>query len=144
MYGAYPPGYFPYQYYPQPSATEQGPPPVKKRAHDATMVTVGVVMTSVGIASVVVGAVVVALSKNKTDIYCDGPILCGRKDNDTRKTVGVIMMAGGGVLTAIGIPVWAFGAKSERVDGKPSHRDRDKTSGAFEIGPGSVRLVGKF
>src|SRR5690348_12634020 len=70
-------GYDPYGLYnaqapPRAPSPDDGKPVVKKRPYSSTMIASGVFMTSAGGVSFLVGAMLVGLSRNKIDIYCDG------------------------------------------------------------------------
>jgi hypothetical protein len=123
-----------------------GPPGVKKRNVSTSAIVSGVLLTSAGVIGMVAGATAIALSKNAVQIFCDGPELCGHKDHDTRKTAGVLLMIGGVAASAAGIPLWAYGARQVRADGKPSHRDEDLKlrGGMLTIGPSGLSLRGDF
>lgn len=106
---------------------------------------VGIAMTSLGIVGVLSGLAAFASANNRIDVYCDGGFLCGNRDDEDLQAAGGALMIVGGVLGAVGIPLWVIGGK--RIPLKPtenSNTPSDKPPAApqatLKIGPGSAGL----
>jgi hypothetical protein len=119
--GEIPPGMavpYPMPYYypqppqgPRPSSYDLPEPPPRRR-HDAGMFAGGVVLVGAGLVGVISGAVLVSSSANRIDIYCDSPSFpCAHMDDNARKTAGALVMAGGAIMGAVGIPLWLLGSR---------------------------------
>jgi hypothetical protein len=132
-YPGYPPPYtypgygypYPYGYYAQ---QDYGPPPPPTRHASSEMMAAGITMTAGGLVALFAGSIFLAASKDKIDIYCDGPLLCGHKDQPTMKGAGITMMIGGGVVAVVGIPLWIVGARRVPL------KDADKEKGESKPG----------
>jgi hypothetical protein len=114
------------------------------------MMVGGILLTAGGAVSLIAGAALYGSSKDTADVYCDdgtGPYLCTTKDDVGRATAGVIMMIGGGLGLAVGIPLWVIGGKMVPIKDQP----KDETpappkTGRPEVlvGPGSAAMRWRF
>lgn len=146
-----PPG-FPAQYpayypmpYPMVAPRQDGselPAPPPRRYRSTGMFVGGVLMVSGGLVAVIAGAALVSSSANRIDIYCDTPSFpCAHKDDAIRKNGGATLMALGGIVGALGIPVWIVGAKMVPV---PREERRPAFVPELRVGAGSARLTVSF
>lgn len=111
------------------------PPPPPRRFNNPGMLAGGVVMIAAGLAGVITGAVLVSTAVNRIDIYCDSPSFpCAHMDDGTRKTGGALLMAGGAVVGALGIPLWIIGAKKVPIVKAPEVR----------VGAGTASVMFRF
>ncbi|HEY4119393.1 MAG TPA: hypothetical protein VGM56_16110 [Byssovorax sp.] len=91
------------------------------RAHGALMV-VGILMTSLGVASTITGAIITASAKDAIDVYCDTSTVCLTRDDTAKRDVGMAMMFGGAIAGGIGFPTWLVAGRMVPVDARPSTR----------------------
>lgn len=110
------PGYYPYampapaQATPPPDYRIPPPPPRERR--DSSLMIGGIIAVSGGMAAVLTGAYLVSSAAGRIDIFCDSPSFpCAHKTDAPRMTAGVLMMIGGGLAGAAGIPMWAYGSQ---------------------------------
>jgi hypothetical protein len=145
--GSVPPGYaVPYYFAPytmpqvaRPSPLDLPPLPPRRR-HNPGMMAGGILMVVGGVASIFAGAVLVAQSTDRIDIYCDSPgVTCAHLDDLTRRAGGVIMMTAGALVGAAGIPLWLIGGRMELVP-----KDQKAAGPELRVGPGSASLVVRF
>jgi hypothetical protein len=100
---------------------------------------------------------VVASAKERIDVYCDGPFLCARIDDNVRKGIGIGTMVAGGVAATVGIPLWIIGGRRVPVRKKegapngtaPSEPPPPPAAGArllpeLRVGPTSASLAFQF
>jgi hypothetical protein len=111
---------------------------------------VGIVMTAVGVLSLIAGSVVVATSRERIDIYCDGPVLCARIDDPTIRNVGVAMMAINGLAIAPpGIALWIIGGRKVPVRKKNPEQQAAPSAATLStpelrVGATSVSLAFRY
>lgn len=152
-----PDGTQPWPYYPQYGYgygyenPYLAPPPPPKEPYNRTFMAVGITMTVAGVLGLIVGAVVVASSKERIDVYCDGPTLCARIDDQARKGVGIGTMVVGGVSATVGIPLWIIGGRRVPVRKKDSNPNGTAPPAAgasllpeLRVGPTSASLTFQF
>lgn len=114
------------------------------------MMGIGIAMTSLGIVGVLSGLASFASANNRIDVYCDGGIQCGSRDDENLQVAGGVLMIVGGVLSAAGIPLWVIGAKrvplkdNESPDKKPSDQTPPPAQATLKIGPGSAGFQLQF
>lgn len=153
-----PPGFvpypYPYYYYPQqPLAARKDvdyrlPPPPPRRRNDVGMLAGGVVMVAAGLGAVIGGAVLVSTSVNRIDIYCDSPSFpCAHMDDNARKTGGALLMAGGALVGAAGIPLWIIGSKLVPLvndRGQPGTQPKPALVPDIRVGAGTASVTIRF
>lgn len=154
-YGPYGPYSYPYGYYPPPGYYPEQlppPPPPTKRAN-GTLMTVGIVLTSVGAVGVLSGLAAFASANNRIDIYCDGGNRCGTRDDADLQITGAVMMIVGGVMGLGGIPLWVIGGRrvplspeeTKALEGAPPATTPPPSPAAsLRVGPTSASLVVTF
>jgi len=117
----------PYYYYQQPP--QQGPrpdeynlpPPPPRRYNSAGMVAGGVVILTKNITTIITNSILISTAANRIDIYCDSPSFpCAHTDDATRKSAGIVFMAGGALLAAAGVPLWLIGARQVPLSAPPA------------------------
>jgi hypothetical protein len=123
------------------------PEPPPRRRYNQGMWVGGILMVVGGLASVITGAALVSTSANRIDIYCDSPSFpCAHKDDDSRKTGGVLFMAAGAVVGAAGIPLWLVGSKLVPL-GKPDAQPqpgRPALVPEIKVGAGTATVTVRF
>ena len=153
-----PEGVQPWAYYPQYGYGYDNPylapPPPPREPYNRTYMIAGITMTVAGVLGLIVGAVVVASAKERIDVYCDGPFLCARIDDNVRKGVGIGTMIVGGVAATVGIPLWIVGGRRVPVrkkDGAPNGTTPSAPPAAgarllpeLRVGPTSASLAFQF
>jgi hypothetical protein len=127
-YGGYPPqggGYYPppgyYYYYPPPQQVPPPPAPVPLRRKSEGMMYGGMALTGGGVVGFLVGSILLATANDRYEIYCDyGGYtgICEMRDDEPRMATGTAITVAGGLMLAVGIPLWVIGAK--KVPIKPS------------------------
>lgn len=148
---AMPPGYYPMPYYGRPTPRPDDyalPPPPPRRRYNTGMWVGGVIMVGAGIATAILGAGLVSSASDRVDIYCDSPSFpCAHKDDDGMKTLGAILMAGGAIMGAAGIPMWLVGSRfvpvTKGAPGDPAPA-RPALSPEVRIGPGVASFSLRF
>jgi hypothetical protein len=153
----YPPpeGYQPWPYYPQYGygyeSPYAAPPPPPKEPYNGKLMVAGVLMSIGGTLGLIVGSVVVATSKGRIDVYCDGPVRCAQLDDQIRKGVGIGLMIGGGVVAIPGIAFWIVGGRKVPVrKTEPAPKDAAPPSPAafsapvLRVGPTGASLTVQF
>jgi hypothetical protein len=101
------------------------------------MQVAGILMTTGGVLSLIVGSVVTATAKDRIDVYCDGPQLCAHLDDPARKTAGIAMMIGGGIIATVGIPLWIICGRKVPLR-KPDTKGTDKQDTTSPPAPGTT------
>lgn len=110
---------------------------------------IGIAMTSVGIVGLLSGLASFASANNRIDVYCDGGFQCGTRDDEDLQVAGGVLMIVGGVMGAVGIPLWVIGGKriplkpNESPEGTPSEKPA-AAQARLKIGPGSLGLHVSF
>jgi hypothetical protein len=85
--------------------------PVPRENYNTKMMIGGIFSTFGGVAMILVGSIVLASSRDRIDVYCDGPRLCGHLDDLPMKNVGLGMMITGVIAGGAGVPLWIIGSK---------------------------------
>jgi hypothetical protein len=94
------------------------------------MVT-GIVMMGVGASLVLVGVINNQAAKQDADLYCNGYGAC--QDQESLKTEATVFMVVGGVIAAVGIPLFIVGLQKRPVSTGQSY---SPTRGAhLSVGP---------
>jgi hypothetical protein len=149
-YGAPPPGYgYPYPYYGYYGGAPPPPPPRFERRSTPMMVG-GILLTSGGIAGILIGAALASTAGNQIDVYCEspgggGPFVCERRADATQLGIGYGVLIGGAVALAAGIPLWVIGGK--RVPAKDEAAPAAQPPSAsmrLLVGPSSATLDVRF
>jgi hypothetical protein len=146
-----PPGYAPplgYMPIYDPSAADPTslPPPPPRKLYSVPMIVGGILMIAGGLGSAAAGAYLISSSKDRIEIYCDGPFLCATVDDVNRRGAGIALMVVGAVVGAAGIPLWALGARTVAVksdDQKPPARPAWQAP-EVRVGAGSASLTLRF
>lgn len=92
--------------------------PVPREPYDKRMMYGGIGATVGGVAFILVGAVVLASSRDRIDVYCDGPRLCGHLDDLPMKNFGLVTMITGAIAGTAGVPLWIIGSRKVMVQKK--------------------------
>lgn len=119
------------------------PPPPPRRRNDTRMMIGGIFMVAGGIATVITGAYLISSSRERIDIYCDGPVLCAQKDDMTRKIGGGVVMALGALISAAGVPMWIIGSKLV-LDERAAGAKKSASAPILRVGPASASLTLPF
>jgi hypothetical protein len=101
------------------------PPPVPKEPVNRTLMTVGIVAAVGGVATLITGSILMSVAKERVDVYRDGPAYCCSIDDAPLRNAGIATLVTGGIVAAIGIPLWMIGGR--RV---PVHKATTEAPGA--------------
>jgi len=108
----------------------------------------GILMTSGGLAALIAGSVLLAASRDRVDVYQDGPSFWYSMDDPAMKGGGIAMMIGGGIVAAVGIPLWIIGSKPVPVrNTSPDDKPKDaRAEGApvLRVSPNGASFSMKF
>lgn len=85
--------------------------PVPREPYNTKMMYAGIFGTVGGVSLLLIGSIVLASSRDRIDVYCDGPRLCGHLDDLVMKNVGLVTMITGGLAGAAGVPLWILGSR---------------------------------
>ena len=114
-----PPGYWPQyvpatppsaSFYPPQEPFSLPPPTPKEPAHRALM-TVGILASIGGVATLITGSILMSVAKERIDVYRDGPTYCCAIDDAPLRNAGIALLVTGGITAAIGIPLWMIGGR---------------------------------
>ncbi|HEX2882338.1 MAG TPA: hypothetical protein VHO25_22615 [Polyangiaceae bacterium] len=106
------------------------PPEVRMKRRTGLLIT-GAVMMGVGAGLAVVGLINSQTAKQDADLYCNGYGAC--QDQDSLETEATVFMVVGGVIAAVGIPLFIVGLQKRPVSTGTSY---SPTRGAhLSVGP---------
>ncbi|AGP34073.1 hypothetical protein SCE1572_05900 [Sorangium cellulosum So0157-2] len=140
--GAYPPlppGY--------PSRAEDippAPPPVPLRRNSPGLMLGGIALTAGGTIAFFAGTGLLASASERYEIYCDrdGFIgICNTRTDGPRQVAGALVSIGGGIMLAVGIPLWVIGGKKVPANAEATEEPAQTT---LSFGPGSAALRTRF
>ncbi|KYF62949.1 hypothetical protein BE15_04255, partial [Sorangium cellulosum] len=138
--GAYPPPGYP------PAAAElpPSPPPVPLRRKNPGLMLGGIALTAGGTIAFFAGTGLLASASERYEIYCDfGGFtdVCDTRSDGPRQVAGALISVAGGVMLAVGIPLWIIGGKKvPATDEAP----RAPVQTTLSLGPGSATLHTRF
>jgi hypothetical protein len=72
---------------------------------------VGVVAAVGGVATLITGAILMSIAKERIDVYRDGPAYCCSIDDAPLRNAGITLLVVGGITATIGIPLWMIGGR---------------------------------
>ncbi|WP_437624342.1 hypothetical protein [Sorangium sp. So ce1151] len=140
--GAYPP---PPLGYPPPAADyPPAPPPVPLRRKSPSLMLGGIALTAGGTIAFFAGTGLLASASERYEIYCDfGGYtgVCDTRTDGPRQLAGALISVAGGVMLAVGIPLWIIGGKKVPATGEASRAPAQTT---LSLGPGSAALQTRF
>jgi hypothetical protein len=140
--GAYPP--LPPGYPVNPSEIPPAPPPIPLRRKSPSMMWGGIALTAGGTIAFFTGTGLLASASNRYEIYCDfgGSMgVCETRADGPRQVAGAVISVAGGIMMAVGIPLWVIGGKKVPADGAAPAAPAQTT---LSIGPGSAALQTRF
>ncbi|WP_437308310.1 hypothetical protein [Sorangium sp. So ce388] len=140
--GAYPP---PPLGYPPPAADlPPAPPPVPLRRKSPSLMLGGIALTAGGTIAFFAGTGLLASASERYEIYCDfGGYtgVCDTRTDGPRQIAGALISVAGGVMLAVGIPLWIIGGKKVPATGEAPRAPAQTT---LSLGPGSAALQTRF
>ncbi|XXY46246.1 hypothetical protein WME91_40220 [Sorangium sp. So ce269] len=140
--GAYPP---PPLGYPPPAADlPPTPPPVPLRRKNPSLMLGGIALTAGGTIAFFAGTGLLASASERYEIYCDfGGYtgVCDTRSDGPRQIAGALISVAGGVMLAVGIPLWIIGGKKVPATGEAPTAPAQTT---LSLGPGSAALQTRF
>lgn len=114
-----------------PPAFTPLPPPAPVRRHRSTgMMVAGIVLTSIGSAALVSGAV---LTGYFSTLHSEGGGI-------GVAIIGVPLMIGSTLFAAVGIPLWAVGAPAPRAGTAGTPPEQPRAAASLSFGPGSAAV----
>ncbi|WP_437815373.1 hypothetical protein [Sorangium sp. So ce1078] len=146
-------GYAPYDgAYPQvppgyplnPEDIPPAPTPVPLRRKSPSMMLGGIALTAGGTIAFFAGTGLLASASERYEIYCDfGGYtgICDTRTDGPRQLAGALVSIGGGVMLAVGIPLWIIGGKKVPATSESPEEPAQTT---FSLGPGSASLQTRF
>ncbi len=87
------------------------PPPTPKEPANRKLMTVGIVASIGGVATLITGSILMSIAKKRIDVYRDGPAYCCAIDDAPLRNAGITMLVVGGITATIGIPLWMIGGR---------------------------------
>ncbi|WP_437289004.1 hypothetical protein [Sorangium sp. So ce406] len=138
--GAYPPPGYP------PAAAElpPTPPPVPLRRKNPGLMLGGIALTAGGTIAFFAGTGLLASASERYEIYCDfGGFtdVCDTRSDGPRQVAGALISVAGGVMLAVGIPLWIIGGKKVPATDEAPKAPAQTT---LSLGPGSATLHTRF
>lgn len=118
------------------------PPPAPTERLRPGMMATGILFVSLGATAMSIGSVLYA--SRIGSCFNDFPVAPGAPASptsmgcpeDSTQFVGTTILLTGGIVTALGIPLWIFGASSERIGQAP----REARAPTLLVGPRSAAL----
>jgi hypothetical protein len=115
----------------EPEPVEIAPLPEVRMKRRTGLLITGAVMMGVGASFVLVGVINNQAAKQDADLYCNGYGAC--QDQESLKTEATVFMVVGGVIAAVGIPLFIVGLQKRPVSTGQSY---SPTRGAhLSVGP---------
>ncbi|WP_437757260.1 hypothetical protein [Sorangium sp. So ce1389] len=140
--GAYPP---PPLGYPLPAADlPPAAPPVPLRRKSPSLMLGGIALTAGGTIAFFAGTGLLASASERYEIYCDSmgfTGVCDTRTDGPRQIAGALISVAGGVMLAVGIPLWIIGGKKVPATGEAPKAPAQTT---LSLGPGSAALQTRF
>ncbi|WP_437799014.1 hypothetical protein [Sorangium sp. So ce693] len=140
--GAYPP--LPPGYPVSPSEIPPAPPPVPLRRKSPGLMLGGIALTAGGTIAFFTGTGLLASASNRYEIYCDfGGFtgICETRTDGRRQLAGALVSVAGGLMIAVGIPLWVIGGKKVPAGDAAPKASVETT---LSLGPGSAALQTQF
>ncbi|WP_437761498.1 hypothetical protein WMF27_04420 [Sorangium sp. So ce281] len=140
--GAYPS--LPPGYPVTPAEIPPAPPPVPLRRKSPSLMLGGIALTAGGTIAFFTGTGLLASASNRYEIYCDfGGFtgICETRSDGRRQLAGALVSVAGGIMIAVGIPLWVIGGKKVPVSDATPKASAQTT---LSLGPGSAALQTQF
>ncbi|WP_437611392.1 hypothetical protein WMF20_05770 [Sorangium sp. So ce834] len=140
--GAYPP--LPPGYPSHAEAIPPAPPPVPLRRNSPGLMLGGIALTAGGTIAFFAGTGLLASASERYEIYCDfggGTGICDTRTDGPRQVAGALVSIGGGIMLAVGIPLWIIGGKKVPATAEAPEEPAQTT---LSFGPGSAALRTRF
>jgi hypothetical protein len=93
------------------------PPPAPKEAANRKLMITGIVAASTGVATLIVGSIIMSIATKRIDVYRDGPAYCCSIDDAPLRNAGIAMLVAGGITATLGVPLWMIGGRRVPVRG---------------------------
>lgn len=132
--------------YPPAAARPPALPPVPMRRNNPSMMVGGIALTAGGAIGFFTGTALLASASQRYEIYCDYggyTSVCERLPDEPRQVAGVLVSVAGGIMLAVGIPLWIIGSKKVPVKSE-SEKPSAERQASLSIGPGSAALTVRF
>lgn len=104
----------------------------------------GIALTAGGTIAFFTGTGLLASASNRYEIYCDfGGFtgICETRTDGRRQLAGALVSVAGGIMIAVGIPLWVIGGKKVPAsDATP----KASVQTTLSLGPGSAALQTQF
>ncbi|WP_437636610.1 hypothetical protein [Sorangium sp. So ce854] len=140
--GAYPP--LPQGYSPAAAELPPAPPPVPLKRKNPGLMLGGIALTAGGTIAFFTGTGLLASASERYEIYCDFQgftNVCETRADRPRQVAGALVSVAGGIMLAVGIPLWIIGGKKViAADEAP----RAQAQTTLSLGPGSATLQTRF
>lgn len=120
------------------------PPPVPLRRNSPSMMLGGIALTAGGTIAFFTGTGLLASASERYEIYCDfGGYtgICDTRTDGPRQLAGALVSIGGGIMLAVGIPLWIIGGKKVPATAEAPEAPAQTT---LSLGPGSAALQTRF
>ncbi|WP_437648445.1 hypothetical protein [Sorangium sp. So ce362] len=140
--GAYPP--LPPGYPSSAAEIPPAPPPAPLRRKSPSLMLGGIALTAGGTIAFFAGTGLLASASERYEIYCDfGGYtgICDTRTDGPRQVAGALVSIGGGIMLAVGIPLWIIGGKKVPATADAPEKPAQTT---LSLGPGSAALQTRF
>ncbi|WP_437578430.1 hypothetical protein [Sorangium sp. So ce887] len=140
--GAYPP--LPPGYPSRAAEIPPAPPPAPLRRKSPSLMLGGIALTAGGTIAFFAGTGLLASASERYEIYCDfGGYtgICDTRTDGPRQVAGALVSIGGGIMLAVGIPLWIIGGKKVPATADAPEAPAQTT---LSLGPGSAALQTRF
>jgi hypothetical protein len=108
---SYAPAYPPSPSFYRPEEPFALPPPAPKEPSNRKLMVTGIVASIGGVATLITGAILMSIAKERIDVYRDGPAYCCSIDDAPLRNAGITLLVAGGITATIGIPLWMIGGR---------------------------------
>ncbi|WP_437781839.1 hypothetical protein [Sorangium sp. So ce1097] len=140
--GAYPP--LPPGYPPAAAELPPAPPPVPLKRKNPGLMLGGIALTAGGTIAFFTGTGLLASASERYEIYCDSQgfmNVCETRADGPRQVAGALVSVAGGIMLAVGIPLWIIGGKKVLAADEAPRAPAQTT---LSLGPGSATLQTRF
>ncbi|WP_437318353.1 hypothetical protein [Sorangium sp. So ce385] len=140
--GAYPP--LPPGYPARAEEIPPAPPPVPLRRNSPGLMAGGIALTAGGTIAFFAGTGLLASASERYEIYCDfggSTGICDTRTDGPRQVAGALVAIGGGIMLAVGIPLWVIGGRKVPATAEAPEQPAQTT---LSFGPGSAALRTRF
>lgn len=134
---------------PEPFALPPAPP---KEPANRKLMTAGIVASIGGVATLITGAVLMSVAKDRIDVYRDGPAYCCSIDDAPLRNAGIGLLVTGGIVATIGVPLWMIGGRRvpihkpsmEKTEDSPAPKTPALRLPLLRVGAGAASLSWQF